>query len=77
MCPMDNGSAVVLYFGSGEGHPLEVVTVALSGCLFISDPGRESRWWLKPGMRSNLGEVLVSLAPSPWRSSILASLRAS
>jgi hypothetical protein len=72
---MPNGQSVVLYFGYSGAHPFEVVTVALSGCLFISDPGRESRWWLKPGMRSNFGQILARLAPSPWRSNILTSLQ--
>jgi hypothetical protein len=77
-CPLDNGSSVVMYFGYGKGHPLELVTAALSGCRFISDPGLESRWWLKPGSaRSSFGQILATLAPSPWHASILAALRAS
>jgi hypothetical protein len=77
-CPMDDGSSVVLYFGYGEGHATEIVTVALSGCRFISDPGRKSRWWIKPEtMRPNFAQVLATIAPSPWRASILAALQAS
>jgi hypothetical protein len=76
-CPLENGSSVVMYFGYGKGHPLEFVTVALSGCRFISDPGLESRWWLQPGSaRSSFGQILATLAPSPWHASILAALRA-
>ena len=78
MCPLDDGSSVALSFGYGEGHASEVVTVALSGCLFISDPGRTSRWWLKPGrVGSKFGQLLATLAPAPWHSVILAAIQAS
>jgi hypothetical protein len=77
-CPLDNGSSVVLYFGYGEGRASEAVSVALSGCRFISDPGRKSRWWLKPGRAPlNFGQLLARLAPNPWRSNILTALQAS
>jgi hypothetical protein len=60
ICPLDNGSSAVLYFGYGKGHAVELVTVSLSGCRFISDPDRESRWWLRPGdaleLRSDTGD---------------------
>jgi hypothetical protein len=78
MCPLDDGSSVALYFGYRGGQASEVVTVALSGCRFISDPGRTSRWWLEPGrVGSKFGQLLATLAPAPWRSVILAALQAS
>jgi hypothetical protein len=77
-CPLDNGSSVVLYFGFGEGRAAQAVSVALSGCRFISDPGHKSRWWLHPGRTPlTFGQILATLAPSPWRSSIRAALQAS
>jgi hypothetical protein len=77
-CPLDNGSSVVLYFGYGTRRASEAVTVALSGCRFISDPGRKSRWWLRPERTPlSFGQILATLAPNPWRSNILAALRAS
>ncbi|HEY5271889.1 MAG TPA: hypothetical protein VIJ34_01510 [Acidimicrobiales bacterium] len=78
MCPLDDGSSVALYFGNRQEHASEVVTVTLSGCRFISDPGRTSRWWLLPGrVASRFAQLLATLAPAPWRSVILAALQAS
>jgi hypothetical protein len=77
-CPMDDGSSVVLYFGYSEGHAMETVTVALSGCRFISDPGRTSRWWIKPASaRPSFAQLLATIAPSPWHANILAALQSS
>jgi hypothetical protein len=76
-CPLDDGSSVALYFGYDEGRSSQFVTVALSGCRFVSDPGRKPRWWLKPGPTPlSFGKILATLAPNPWRMKILAALRA-
>jgi hypothetical protein len=77
-CPMDDGSSVLLYFGYGGDHATEIVTVALSGCRFISDPDRKSRWWIKPeSPRPSFAQLLETIAPSPWHASILAALQTS
>jgi hypothetical protein len=76
-CPMDDLSSVVLYLGYGGSHAMEIVTVALSGCRFISDPGRRSRWWIKPErIRPSFAQLLAAFAPRPWHTSILAALQA-
>ena len=76
MCPMDDGTSVALYFSYGHAQAAEVVEVHLTGCLWIFDSGRKSRWWSGPtGVDASFSPALSALAPPSWRGYLHRSLR--
>jgi hypothetical protein len=60
-CPMSDNAEAELFFSYGPARPAELVTVVLSGCRWIDDPGRDSRSWTTAFTRD-----LAQLAPPAW-----------
>jgi hypothetical protein len=69
-CPMADGLEVELFFNYGAAHRSELAIVDLNGCLWITDPDRNSRWWSGPGAVPSFSVSLATLAPSPWHERI-------
>jgi hypothetical protein len=63
---MDDASAVTLYFEYGSGHPLNLATVALTGCRAVSAPGKHPR-----RASDALVQDLVEVTPEPWKAAPL------
>ena len=70
MCPLDDGTAVRLYFTPKGAHKgagaLQRVDADLSGCSFIDAPGTGARSSTAPFRRD-----LATLAPAHWRSYVV------
>jgi hypothetical protein len=61
-CPVDDGTAARLYFTYGRHRAVQRVDADLSGCAWITAPGRGAR-----ASSSRFRRDMTTLAPSAWR----------
>jgi hypothetical protein len=60
-CPGDTGVAVAIYFSYAGSGDSESVLVSLTGCEFVSMPGRSGR-----SVQGSLRSAIATVAPAAW-----------
>jgi hypothetical protein len=68
MCPMDDGTVARLYFSFSHRRPTQRIDADLSGCSWITAPGRGAR-----ASSSQFRSAMTALAPPAWRPYVAAS----